>query len=182
MIHPSLKCFYCDSRSSHSRVGVVNNCPINESRALIQTKNTITGSWSKAMIPLMLIIIVQEFACLGLRDATEFSLAHFARNHNFLLRQSSSGRRKSGHCPMRVGHRKTTITCNQQPIAADVPAIILGIKMLRPGGTEILPFSSNVRFRMLLRQQESTSRQRQSAVDSSPRAIKCESGLQCSRV
>ena len=52
----------------------------------------------------------------------------------------------------------------------------------RPGGTEILPFSSNDRFRMLLRWWESTSRQRQSAVDNSSRAINCESGLQRSGV
>ena len=82
---------------------------------------------------MLIHVIVQEFPCLGLRDAIEFSLAHFASNCNLLLRQSSSGRRKSGHCPMRVVHRKTAITCNQQPIAADVPAIILGIKKLRPG-------------------------------------------------
>ena len=40
---------------------------------------------------------------------------------------------------MRVVHRKTAITCNQQPIAADVPAIILGIKHLLPEPTKEKP-------------------------------------------
>ena len=39
---------------------------------------------------------------------------------------------------MRVAHRKTATTCNQQPIAANVPAIILGIKNVLPVEREII--------------------------------------------